>query len=271
MGRVIITLLVLTSLQSFAASDTSLHLQLIKTIAGSYTNFYADNLQNIYLISTATSQIKKLSNNGDSVAVFNNTARYGKVYSMDVSNPLKILVYYKDFTTIVLLDRFLTTRATIDLRRLGITQVKTIALSYDGNIWLYDEQEGKLKKIDENSNLLTESADLRLVFNDSLNPVNLIDNNGQLYLYDNRAGWLIFDSYTAFKKQLAFGNWKDASAADERLTGRDSNFVYARQGDIDYHTVKANISLADIIKTQWQGSILYLLDKDGVKLYQALQ
>ncbi len=172
---------------------------------------------------------------------------------MDVSNPLKILVYYKDFATVVLLDRFLSTRATIDLRRLGITQVKAVALSYDSNIWLYDEGEGKLKKLDENGNVLVESADLRLVFDEALSGVKIMDNNSQLYLYDNQLGWLIFDYYTAFKKRLPFTDWTDVNANDNQLSGRNENqFFYTLQNDIAYHTLQCNISLEDAIKTSWQ-------------------
>lgn len=269
MGRLILFMIVtLIFLQSYAA-DTTLHLQPIKTIPGNYSDFYIDNLQSIYLISASTNQIKKIRSNGDSVGVFNNIVRYGKVYSLDVTNPLKVLVYYKDFATIVILDRFLSTRITIDLRRLGIPQVRAIAQSYDNNFWLYDELEGKIKKIDENSNVLLESSDLRLVFDDSLSPQKIIDNNGQLYLYDNRLGWLIFDYYTAFKKKLSFVHWKDVSAVDNRLSGREgSRFFYALQNDIDFHALQSSLPADAIIKTVQQQDKLYVLTKEGISICQ---
>ena len=270
MKYLIIIFLSLLSLQSFA-SDTTINLQISKTIPGSYSNFYIDNLQNIYLISAATNGIKKLNSNGDSIAVFNNLVRYGKIYSMDVKNPLKILVYYKDFSTIVILDRFLATRANIDLRKLDITQAKVVTQSYDGNIWLYDEGEGKIKKIDENSNVLLQSADLRLVFDDTLNPQKIIDNNGQLYLYDSRLGWLIFDYYAAFKKALPFTYWSDVSADDNLLFGRDKNhFFYASQNDIDFHSLCSNASEADIIKAELQRNKLSVLTSEGLIIYNIL-
>ena len=267
----IIVFILLLSLQTFAA-DTTLQLQINKTITGSFSDFYTDNLQNIYLISANTNQIKKLNSNGDSVAVFNNTVRYGKIYSLDVTNPLKVLVYYKDFSTVVILDRFLATRTTIDLRRLGITQARAIAQSYDSNIWLYDEGEGKMKKVDENNNVLLESSDLRLVFDDSLSPQKIIDNNGQLYLYDNRLGWLIFDYYMAFKKRLPFDHWQDVNANDNVLFGRHSDrFLYASQNDIDFHSLRSNVSFTDVIKTERQQNKLYVLTKDGLSLYNIIQ
>ena len=254
------------------ASDTTLVLQPYKTIPGSFSNFYTDNLQNIYVLSSATDQIKKLNANGDSVGVFNNTLRYGKIYSADVTNPLKILVYYKDFSTILILDRYLSTRAVIDLRKLNMTQVKAIAQSYDGNIWLYDEAEGKIKKIDDNNTVLLESADLRLVFDEALSPATIIDDNGELYLYDTNKGWLIFDYYTTFKTRLAYTNWGDVEVIDKKLYGHDATrFYYAAERDINYHAITPNISLSRVVKTQWQQNNLYALTNAGLQVYKKAQ
>ena len=105
MGRLITAVLFTLLYSNGSAADTTLLLQPAKLFTGTFSDFYTDNLQNIYLISAATNQVKKLNSNGDSVAVFNNTLRYGKIYSADVTNPLKILLFYKDFSTILIVDR----------------------------------------------------------------------------------------------------------------------------------------------------------------------
>src|SRR4051794_17784730 len=130
MGRIVLTylLFVIVPTAAHADNDTILHVVNQKTISGSYTNFYADNLGNIFLVSK-TNQVKKLNQDFDSVAVFNDVRRYGNIYSLDVSNPLKIVVYYREFTTALVLDRFLKLLNTIDLRRYGILQAKAIAQS----------------------------------------------------------------------------------------------------------------------------------------------
>src|SRR6186997_880367 len=114
----------------------------LKKIKGDITAFAADN---IYLLNSYD-QLKKIDANGDSVAVFNNIRKYGKVAQLDVTNPLRVLLYYKDFSTIVILDRLLANRSTIDLRKQDIFHVEAVCLSYDNKIWLYDEFEHKLKK-----------------------------------------------------------------------------------------------------------------------------
>ena len=111
--------------------------QLVKTYPIEATGAMFDNLDNLYII-TVQEQLKKYNANGDSVAVFNGVKRFGKLYAVDVSNPMKLLLFYKDFSNVVILDRLLAVRSTIDLRQHNILQASAIAISYDNNIWVFD-------------------------------------------------------------------------------------------------------------------------------------
>ena len=125
------------------------------TITQDIVDFSVDNLGNIYVINS-DNQLKKLSPRGDSLAVFNDVRRYGKIGSIDVTNPLKILVYYRDFTTIIELDRFLNIINTIDLRKQNILQAKAVGLAYDNNIWIFDELDARLKRIGDDGTLVDQ-------------------------------------------------------------------------------------------------------------------
>ena len=92
-----------------------MELKPLKTIEGNIVDFTVDNLGNIYTISS-NNQLRKLNANGEQIAVYNDIRRYGSIYSLDASNPLKLLLYHKNFGTIVILDRFLNVRNTVDLR-----------------------------------------------------------------------------------------------------------------------------------------------------------
>ena len=48
----------------------------------------------------------KMNSRGDSLAVFNDVKRFGTVTQVDATNPLKILLYYKNFSSIVVLTGF---------------------------------------------------------------------------------------------------------------------------------------------------------------------
>lgn len=210
-------------LRPFAQSDTLFRIQ--KTYPGEVSDFSIDNFGNIFILYQ-NGQLKKLNANGDSLAVFNDVRRYGKLFSIDVTNPLKILLYYKDFSTIVILDRLLNNRGAIDLRKLNLYQVKAISQSYDNNIWVFDELESKLKRISDEGKLLDQSTDFRLLFDSVPSPQYIIDQNKQLYLYDSLKGVYIFDYYGAFKNRLPFTGWTDFSVINNILVGRNDGQLF---------------------------------------------
>jgi len=218
--------------------------RLVKEVTGAVTDFTVDNLGNLYLVNP-NGQLKKLRPNGDSLAVFNNVRRFGKLHSIDASNPLKVLLYYKDFSTIVILDRFLNERSTLDLRKHHLVQVTAIGQSYDNNIWVFDELDLKLKKIGDDGRLIDQSNDFRLVFDSTPSPAVIIDQEKFVYLYDPSKGIYLFDYYGGFKSRVPFTGWSDIRVVGKSIFGRDADRLYRySEGTLD---LKA-FSLPDFMK-----------------------
>jgi hypothetical protein len=197
---------------------------LIKTYAGDIVDAAIDNLDNLYIISS-TGQIKKFDANGDSAAIYNQVRNFGKLFSLDVSNPLRPLLFYKDFSTVVLLDRFLANRSTLDLRKYDILQAGAIGLSYDNNIWVFDEYDNKLKKVDEQGAKLLETPDFRTIFSETIHPQKIINNNGFVYLADTANGVFVFDNYGTFKKKIPLKNWQSIAAKENYLIQTNKNEI----------------------------------------------
>jgi hypothetical protein len=212
---------------SFAQKDS---FSLVRSYAGEIADVTMDNLENLYIISSS-GQIKKFNAAGDSMAVYNQVRNFGYLYSMDVSNPLKLLLFYKDFSTIVVLDRYFAPLASIDLRQHSILQPDAIGLSYDNNIWVFDEYDNKLKKINEQGDLLQETSDFRALFGQTISPQKIINDNGLVYVADSANGVFVFDNYGSFKKKLPLKNWQSIvikgnlviSTQNELLTVYDTN------------------------------------------------
>jgi len=251
----------------FAAAQGDGGFRVVKTIRGNIVNFTVDNLGFIYTLSS-DNQLKKVGTDGDSIGVFNDVKRYGKLYTMDVSNPLKVLLYYKDFSTIVVLDRFLSTVNVIDLRRQGIFQTRAIAQSFDNNIWVFDEQESKLKKVGEDGTVLGETTDLRLVFDTAPSPVKIIDQDKFVYLYDPAKGMYIFDYYGALKNRISLIGWKDVQVIGKSIVGRDDlNFYSYELGTLNLkqRALPEAISKAEKIRIMPQA--VYVLGESGLQVY----
>lgn len=198
----------------------------VKNIEGEYIDFTVDNLGNYYLLSK-NNQLKKVNANGDSMGVFNDVRRYGKLYSIDVTNPLKVLLYYKNFATVVVLDRFLNMINTIDLRKQNIFQVKAIAQSYDNNIWVYDEQSSKLKKIADDGRILSETVEFRMFLDDVPSPTQIFDQDGFVYLYDPEKGIYVFDIYGSFKNKISYTGLTDLGIFGKTIVGIEKQYLIA--------------------------------------------
>lgn len=255
---------ILLASYTFGQNDSSF--TFTKTIPGDFSYFTIDNLDNIYLLSNAN-QLKKLSLNGDTV-VFNDVRKYGKLFSIDATNPLKILLYYKNYSTIVVLDRFLNVRNTINLRKQNIIKVKTIAASYDNNIWVFDEGDAKLKKVDDNGDILLETADFRNVFDSIPSPTQIVDRNRFVYLYDTSKGFYAFDYYGAFKNRLPFLNWNNIEVISNTLYGfSDISLYQYKQGSLDLKEYKLPISFRDALQIKAGNGKVFVLRKDGLQQF----
>lgn len=191
-------------------------------VKGQFKNFFADAMGNLFL-QMPNSSIKKINSSGDSVGLFNEVRRFGNLESMDVTNPLKNILFYKDFATIVILDRFLKLRNTIDLRLSGVLLPAAVAQSYDNKYWVFDAIENKLKKVDDNGSIAFATADFRLLFSEAFVPQVIIDDNTKLYLYDTAYGWMIFDYYGAFLQKVPAPGWADVQVISNKLCGRTNN------------------------------------------------
>ena len=198
----------------------------ILTIEGAYQHFEVDRLGNLFLISAQGNQIKEYNAKGDSINRYDNTRSYGPITSIDVSNPLKIAVFYSDFSTIVVLDRYLSPVNTIDLRKAGIWEARAIATSYDNLYWVYDQQEAKIKKVDGQGEVRFASSDMRQVFDREVNPEKLFDQDGLLYTYDASYGWYVFDYYGALNQKVPVKGLLDPLVEQSVLTGRVAGKIW---------------------------------------------
>lgn len=249
-----------------AQSDSSF--QFLKTIKGDFTYFNVDNLDNVYLLNK-NYQLKKIKENGDSFAVFNDVKKYGNPDFIDVTNPLKTLLYYKNFSTIVTLDRLLAPRNTINLRKQNIFYVNNVTLSYDNFIWIFDEEEFKLKKIDEEGKVLLATTDWRMLFDTVPAPARIIDRDNFVYLYDPAKGFYIFDYYGGFKGKLAFLNWTNVEVNGTNMYGFEKNKLYSytlKSLQLKEYKLPSFFGKYEAIKAM-NGKV-YLLNDKGVDIYQ---
>jgi len=230
-------------------------------------DFTVDNLGNIYVLNS-DNQLKKLSVHGDSLAVFNDVRRYGKITSIDATNPLKILVYYREFTTVVELDRFLNLINTIDLRKQNILQAKAIGLAYENNIWVFDELDAMLKRVRDDGTLVDQTTDFRQLFDSVPDPTVIRDRGDLVYLYDPAKGVYIFDHYGTLKQHLDLRGWQDFNVIGKNLLGRDDHrFFRYEPGTLNMLEQPIPPDYQGAIRIDITPTVIYVLKKSGLEVY----
>ena len=235
---------------------------------GNFTDFEVDNLGNLYVLSP-DNLLKKLDVAGDSLAVYNDVRRFGKISYMDVTNPLKILLFYQEFGTIVMLDRLLSNINSIDLRQFNYFQIKSIGLAYDNNVWIYDELEGTLKKIGDDGVLISETTDIRQLTDSVPDPDLLTDQGGLVYLYDSLKGVFIFDHYGGFQKFVSLPNWAHFSVIDKTILGwKDHYFMKFQEKTGEKERIEIPPYCLPAIKMVIRPENVYVLKTDGIHVYK---
>ena len=110
----------------------------IKTECDVFLGF--DNQQNKYSIKNNI-----LTKNSETITYQYNNLGLGKITRVDFQNPLQIVIFYKNFNTVVLLDNQLNEIKKIDfnLKSTPVT-LEAVALSSQNQIWIYDSISSKI-------------------------------------------------------------------------------------------------------------------------------
>ena len=256
--------------QDTAGKSQQNGLALVRTIGENLADFTVDNLGNFYLLDKS-GQLKKRDADGDSIGVYNDVRRYGKVHAIDASNPLKVLLHFRDFGTVVVLDRFLNNRNTIDLRKQDIFQARVIGQSFDNGLWVYDELNGKLKRLDDNGKLVAETVDFRVLSDAPPTPLYIADANRLVYLYDPEKGLIVLDYFGTVRNQVALLGWTDFQVMGDDVVGRKGTMLLRyTPGTLITKELSLPELLHDVDKMQVVMDHLYCL-KDGVLFVYSLQ
>ncbi len=239
----------------------------VRKIPGQFVSFTVDNLDNIYLLN-ASNQLKKITATGDSVAVYNHLKRFGEITQIDVSNPLKILLYYKNFATIAILDGVLSLKGTIDLRKKNLPLVSAIGLSYDNKIWLYDELDNMLKKVDDQGNTILKTADFRQLFTTATTPQFILDRNKYVFLYDPQSGIYTFDYYGALKNKIVITGWENLNIGASYIWGNNArNYFRYSFASFRYDEWPLLPEFEGCKQFFFKEQFLYALNQEGLMIY----
>ena len=222
-----------------------------------------DHFNNIYLIDNRGSLIKL--EKGKEPVIYSET-RFGNLRYIDATNPLKLLLFYPDYSTIIVLDKNLALLGAHQLQYKNLRDIPAAGLSQDNKIWIYDKSDFKLKKLDDNSEILLQSERLNSLDID-LNPNFILSRNNWVYLNDPVNGIYVFDNYATYYKKIPLTGLQRFQILDDQL-------VYYKNNELNIFNLKtlepATVALPDtsgLINISIQKSRLFLVKPNAINVY----
>lgn len=188
---------------------------LIKEVKVDADFFTTDDLGNSFVVKGH--EMFKYQPDGSLQYRFSNLS-YGSITFVDASNPLKILVFYKDFSRIVFLDNTLSeNQSPISLRDMGLEQSSIVSSSYDNGLWVYDPVNFGLYRFDQELQMQQELKNVHLLTRETMQPNFMVEAGDWLYLNDPEKGVFVFDLFGTFFKQIPIKELKTFQVFGEEI------------------------------------------------------
>ncbi len=177
--------------------------------------FTVDKLQNIYYFTKKSEIVKLWPDGSEQFRYINKTL--GLPTYIDATNPFNLLLFYSDYQTVVTLDRTMNLAAQFNLFDIGLFGVEAVGMASDGNLWVYDVVNFRLKKIAKDGKTLLQSGNLGLELDRSITPKSLIEREQIVYLNDPEFGIMVFDVFGKYLKTLPLKGIEQFQIVGEQL------------------------------------------------------
>lgn len=160
-----------------------------------------DRQGNLFIASN-NGDVDRLDKDGELVYHFSPNTK-GNVALIEAWQGLRTFIFYRDFQQYLFLDRFLNSSVRYEIGNDPSRYYNLATIAGDNNLWLIDQQELTLKKLDIRLNeFLSETP-----FNLNLDPDNfeltfIREYQNLLFISDKHSGVLVFDNIGNYLETL---------------------------------------------------------------------
>lgn len=220
-------------------------------------NVELDEFQNVFVFD----ETSILQHNKEGVNHFTySNLRKGEITSVDISNPLRIVVYYGENNEVIFLDNTLSEQNQgINFNDLAMYDVSLVSSSFQNHLWIYRSAEQKLVRINRSGEVVNESANLALWTEGDAGEFVLLKESGNfLYLVSSEGKVLAFDQYGTFRKRILLSEASKIHFSESKIlylngqsiylidtnTSNEPYLLYSFEGEIKQDHLDFNISHA---------------------------
>jgi hypothetical protein len=192
------------------------------------------------------------------------------IYSIDVSHTSKIFGFYKDDQSYLILDRFLNPLNEAIFNTSLIGYASETAYAADNNIWIFDQSDLSVKKINLLNNTLQTTISVSLFITVEEWDIKQIEEyQNRLYVYNADKNVYVFDNLGNYIKRLNIMPNSNFWFDGEYL-------IYIEEGKIlkfglynsEIRQIASIENSNDILKVISVNNFIYLIFKNNIIVYQ---
>jgi len=222
-----------------------------------------DPFGNIYTVRKA--QLHKFSPQGELLFSYSDKT-LGIISSVDVFNPMKIMLFYQDVGMLVFLNEQLAPiNDPISLFDANYFTISLASYSAANQIHLYDDVNRYLITLDF---FMREQSKTPINF-PSFNPIKMIElEEKSLAMHDPEAGVFLFDAFSTFNKLIPIITTQPIEVTSELIYFTNNNEVSI----YNYRTMSAKtqqLPVSGVIQTLlFRNNMVLLLENETVWIYE---
>jgi hypothetical protein len=187
--------------------------------------FSQDRTGNIFLTFKGGA-ITKYGPSLDSLISFS-AEKLGDISLLEAWHGFQIFAFYPEFQEFVLFDRFLTRDTRFPLSQSSENYVDVCTISSDQNLWVFEENQLRLLKL--NLNIRTIDIDVPLEFVLDANEHNITflrEYQNLVFIVDEYSGIYVLDNLGNFLRKIDAAGIKNCSFKGEHLFYLQNNEVH---------------------------------------------
>ncbi|MFN8256338.1 MAG: hypothetical protein U0W24_11645 [Bacteroidales bacterium] len=247
----------------FIGSD---HEKLIR-FTGKPEIFTTDKLGNIYIYFD--SQVVKYTPEGIKTATFT-SYETGKLYFLDASDPMQLMLFYKDFNQVQFLDNRLNQLGKpLFPDIIDFSAVSSICKSRQFAVWMCDEYQNKLIHYGFNPSKILCSINLENSDIAAAEVTYMLESGNEVYLYAKNKGIWVFDYTGTLTKKIDL-------VADKHFQIRNNQLIYSHNGKIILFNLqdgKSDTIIPPHYKSfdlaRIENGNIYVLNYDSLKIFSS--
>jgi len=198
-----------------------------------------DDFDNYYYIKNNTLHKKTPLQ----IYTYTNT-QLGRITSVDITNPLKILLFYRDFNTVLFLDNKLNElTTTINFTSESFSQQLTfVTISSNNNLWLYSLDDNVLQLWNHQTKKIQFTSHPLSFYNDDFKVIQQLSSYKNCWLVGEHT-ILKFNEYGTFIGVFRTNGYIDPKPFQDGYVYVKDNELYYQKSSTEFQPIHTKIEV----------------------------